>query len=57
MTRKHFILIAKAIKYNSIYTKSGIIIKKNALVDDLCHIFKLDNNNFNDDKFRNACNK
>ena len=45
MTKKHYIKIAKAFKEN----KSRI-----ELIMALCEIFKADNKNFDDDKFRKA---
>lgn len=57
MTRKHFKSIANAIKFATIYSDNSNIrrIKKDALLDELCTIFKEVNNNFDDDKFRKAC--
>ena len=59
MTRKHYILIAQAIKDNSIYSNNSTrrIIKKDALINDLCAIFMIDNNRFDKYKFKNACDK
>ena len=45
MTRKDYIKIAQAIKDNEQGNWLG------GLIDDLCIIFKQDNNNFNRDKF------
>ena len=58
MTRKHFKAIAKAINYNSIYSNNSSrrIIKKDALIDELCVVFKQLNNRFDSNKFKDACN-
>ena len=59
MTKKHFIIIAKAIKNNSIYSNNSSrrIIKKDALINDLCNEFISLNPLFDWDKFEDACNK
>ena len=59
MTRKHFIEIAKAIKFNTIYSNNSTrrIIKKDALINDLCVVFKQLNPLFDYNKFEEACNK
>ena len=59
MTRKHFKAIAKAINYNSIYSNNSTrrIIKKDALINDLCNVFQDNNALFNWRKFEDACNK
>ena len=52
MTRKHYILIGQAIKDSMTYDAYGdIIIHKDALISDLCDIFKRDNSNFNTSRF------
>ena len=58
MTRKHFIEIAKAIKFNTIYSNNSTrrIIKKDALINDLCVVFKQLNPLFNAQLFKDACN-
>ena len=57
MTRKHFKAIANAINYNSIYTNNSTrrIIKKDMLINELCAMFKLQNKNFDENKFKEAC--
>ena len=59
MTKKHFIIIAKAIKNNSIYSNNSTrrIIKKDALINDLCNEFISLNPLFDWDKFKDACSK
>ena len=58
LTRKHYRIIAKAIKNNSIYSNNSSrrIIKKDALINDLCNELKQDNTLFNRDTVVNACN-
>ena len=46
MTRKHYIKIAQAIKDNEQGNWLG------GLIDDLCVIFKQDNNNFDSARFK-----
>ena len=61
MTRKHYIAIAKIIKDNSVpiddYQEvlSSIAINKYNLVNDLCDMMYKDNNLFNSDRFKKAC--
>ena len=61
LTRKYYKMIARVIKDNTLihneHNKMLAQVNKAGLVTDLCKELKLDNNNFNDDKFRNACNK
>ena len=48
MTRKHYVLIADAIKSNI----NGLVcINKETLIEDLIDVFKADNVRFNADKF------
>ena len=58
LSRKHYRLIANAIKCNTIYSNNSTrkIIKKDALIDDLCNIFIIDNRLFDWRKFEDACN-
>ena len=56
MTRKYYIMIAKIIKDSTTYDTYGdVIVHKEDLINDLCHMFKNDNNLFNKDKFIQAC--
>ena len=58
LSRKHYVLIANAIKYNTIYSNNSTrkIIKKDALIGDLIDIFTNDNSLFDWRKFDDACN-
>ena len=58
LSRKHYRLIARVIKDNSIYSNNSTrrILKKDKLIDDLCLEFKADNYLFNRDTFIDACN-
>ena len=56
MTRKHYRLIAKIIKDSTTYDSYGdVIVHKEDLINDLCYMFKDDNNLFNKDRFIEAC--
>ena len=64
MTKKHYVMIAKVIKDNSEMVKDticnvdgvlSIMIDRDKLIQELCIIFKQDNNLFNSDTFNNAC--
>ena len=57
MTKKHYVMIAKVIKDSTIIFKSmnKQVINKNELINDLCVMFKQDNNLFNSDTFKDAC--
>ena len=57
MTKKHYKAIAQVIKNSTIIFKSmnKQVINKNELINDLCDIFKQDNNRFDYDRFINAC--
>ena len=67
MTRKHFKQFAEVIKDNTINDtkipsfnfngKKLIIVNKDALIDDLCVVFKRDNSNFNTQRFIDACDE
>ena len=58
MTRKDYIKIAKIIKDNTlmkpIRANQPLLFKK-LLIDDLCIILKEDNNNFDRQRFIDAC--
>ena len=53
MTKKDYILFAKVINDNTIPKRN--LVKRYALINDLCVVFKVDNPLFNGAKFRNAC--
>ena len=53
MTRKHYILIANAIKDNECCANC---VDKSYLISDLCNIFKRDNNNFDSQRFKDHIN-
>ena len=67
MTKKHYKAIAQVIKNNSqtmvdeksFSTQEGDTltdwVNKDRLINDLCDMFKQDNNLFNRDKFKEAC--
>jgi hypothetical protein len=56
LTRKHYRLIAHAIKDSTIINRRDITyIDKDLLINDLCIEFKRDNNLFNSDTFKDAC--
>ena len=57
MTKKHYKAIAQVIKNSTIIFKSmnKQVINKNELINDLCVMFKQDNNLFNSDTFKDAC--
>ena len=56
MTRKDYIFIAKIIKDSSTLDSYGdVIVHKEDLINDLCHMFKGDNNLFDKDRFIKAC--
>ena len=64
MTKKHYVMIAKVIKDNSEMVKDticdvdgvlSIMINRDKLIQELCIIFKQDNNLFNSDTFNSAC--
>ena len=54
MTRKHYILIADAIKENECCANC---VDKPSLIRDLISIFKADNMRFNVDKFKHYINE
>ena len=53
MTRKHYILIADAIKDNLEYTADGTtrLINTSNFITDLCVVLKRDNSSFSPSKF------
>lgn len=51
MTRKHYEIVANAISE----TKGNILISKKVLVNKLITAFELDNENFDYEKFEEAC--
>jgi len=58
LSRKYYKMIAKAIKDSSTEDKSGhnqSILDKNDLIHHLAMDFEADNNNFNYDRFVEAC--
>ena len=64
LSRKHYKAIAQVIKDNSEMVKDticdvdgvlSIMINRDKLIQELCIIFKQDNNLFNSDTFNNAC--
>ena len=57
LSRKHYRLIAKAIKDSTIINRRDITyIDKDLLINDLCGVFANDNNLFSRGKFVEACN-
>ena len=56
MTRKDYVKIAKAIS-NVPNSDDNERIWNNAVVDELCTIFKEDNPNFDRTRFLTACNE
>ena len=60
MTRKDYVMLAKIIKENIREVRTTgdaeLVIDMEGLVEDLCYKLVLDNPNFDEDKFRRACN-
>jgi|TARA_R100000501_G_C2560029_1_gene71074 hypothetical protein len=57
MTRKHYILIADAIKENILYKPNDkeykpIDVDLKGLINSLSYVFKCDNNNFDGQRFK-----
>ena len=57
MTKKHYILIADAIKESTLYkpndeTYKPIDVDLYSLIDSLCYVFKCDNNRFDSQRFK-----
>ena len=62
MSRKHYILIANAIKENILYKPNDeeykpIDVDLKGLINSLSYVFKCDNNNFDGQRFRDHINK
>ena len=57
MTRKDYIRIASIIRSNKLYTNSSTrkILKYDNLVEDFVIMLKKDNNNFDKERFIDAC--
>ena len=56
LSRKHYRVIAKAIKDSTTYDAYGdVIVHKDDLIEELCIIFARDNNLFSRSRFVNAC--
>ena len=61
MTRKHYILIANAIKENILYKPNNkeykpIDVDLKGLINSLSYVFKCDNNNFDNQRFKDHIN-
>ena len=56
LSRKHYRVIAKAIKDNTNTIDNRTFINKASLINDLSYIFACDNNNFDERRFIEACN-
>ena len=56
LCRKHYRVIAKAIKDNTNTIDNKTSINKASLINDLSYIFVCDNNNFDERRFIEACN-
>ena len=56
LSRKHYRLIAKAIKDRTINNIYPLLIDKEDLINDLCGVFANDNSLFSRSKFVEACN-
>ena len=57
MTRKHYVLIADAIKENTLYKPDDknykpIDVDLQGLVSSLCYVFRCDNERFDADRFK-----
>jgi len=56
LKRKDYRLIASAIRYSTMYARSGKrLLGKDKLIEQLCIMLKQDNNLFNKDIFIDAC--
>ena len=55
LSRKHYKMIAKAIKDSTIQANNNTHINKASLINDLNDIFYRDNNNYDDRRFIEAC--
>ena len=56
LSRKHYVVIAQAIKDNTRTIDNKTSINKASLINDLSYIFVCDNNNFDERRFIEACN-
>ena len=56
LSRKHYRVIAQAIKENTNTIDNKTSINKASLINDLSYIFVCDNNNFDERRFIEACN-
>ena len=54
LSRKYYVLIAKAIKSSTERTNCNMLDKE-AIINDLCREFKADNGLFSADRFKDAC--
>jgi len=55
MTKKHYKEVAKIISAHT--SKSGDVVHKQRLIEELSAFFKADNPRFNQEKFTEACNR
>ena len=57
MSRKHYVVIAKIIKDNTLVQSDKMLptLSKTAVVSELCTLFVRDNNNFDMKRFIDAC--
>ena len=55
LSRKYYKMIAKTIKDNTITKNGRQYIGKSNIMYDLCAEFRRDNNNFNTQRFIEAC--
>ena len=56
LSRKYYKMIASTIRYATMYARSGKrLLGKDKLINELCYELKRDNNNFDKDKFIDAC--
>ena len=55
LSRKHYRVIAQAIKDNTRTIDNKTSINKASLINDLSYIFVCDNNNFDKRRFIEAC--
>ena len=56
MTKKDFIKFAGILKHREECSEERGVLHLSPLLDDLCEMFKADNPNFDEDRFRNAVN-
>ena len=55
LSRKHYRMIAKAIKDNTVNKDNKKYIGKSNIMYDLIDLFRADNNNFDSQRFIEAC--